>query len=139
MSELKRCPCCPQGKGRMRTSHDEDGLLWVWIECDGCNLRTLGNWVRPENDCPQFRQERRDEWNRRQPQSVGDAWVKWKTGDALPECGKFYWCELGSNGLGVNQSNMYPVIPECFYTHTVKRYWSRALPDPYIESDGRHG
>lgn len=64
MSELKPCPMCG-GKASMRGEYDADGMRWAYVQCDGCHIRTFGDWFSPGNDDPQFYQDRRDEWNRR--------------------------------------------------------------------------
>lgn len=74
LSELKPCPFCRNGgKAGIRHSYDDDGLRWTWVECGTCHARTGGNWCRPENECPQFMQERRDEWNLRSRPNEGMA------------------------------------------------------------------
>jgi hypothetical protein len=104
---LKACPCCNHPKPVVRHSHDEDGLKWTWVECTDCGLRTRGNWCHPENLCPQFMQERRDEWNTRAPSPVS----------ALVECLERLERELRRMGLA-----QFP--PELYMIHEM-RDWAR--------------
>lgn len=63
-SELKPCPFC--GSTAYAVSEtDADDISWHFIRCRGCGVRTRGKWHSPGNDCPQLREEVREEWNTR--------------------------------------------------------------------------
>lgn len=76
---LLPCPVCI-GKGSVDRQHDADGMLWVYVSCNKCGLRTRGKWCSSGNDCPLFYREVRDEWNTRatlptQSAGVEERWV----------------------------------------------------------------
>lgn len=63
--KLKPCHFCGNKRVLMKTDYDTVGndCTLNYIECDKCGARTRGKWVSANNDCPQFYEEVRDQWN----------------------------------------------------------------------------
>ena len=66
-NKLKPCPFCGDKNPWISTSYDNDGSnsTWKYVKCIKCHARTGGKWFTGNNDCPQFYEEVRDEWNTR--------------------------------------------------------------------------
>lgn len=65
MSELKVCPFC-EGEASIRSECDMDGFGYFhWVECKKCRARSANHFVSQGNECPQYYQEVREDWNNR--------------------------------------------------------------------------
>lgn len=66
LPDLLPCPFCGGKRIGWRREYDADGLGVFWsIKCQDCMGSSAQHLVSNGNDCPQFRQEVRDSWNRR--------------------------------------------------------------------------
>lgn len=65
MSELKPCPFCG-GKARIDTEYDMDGFgNFHKVECSDCGASSKPHFATQGNECPQYYQEVRDDWQNR--------------------------------------------------------------------------
>ena len=66
MSKLKPCPFCG-GEARITSEYDTDGFgTFHKVECRTCGASSKQHFVSRGNDCPQYYQEGRDDWNMRE-------------------------------------------------------------------------
>ena len=66
MSNLKPCPFCG-GEARITSEYDTDGFgTFHKVECRTCGASSKQHFVSRDNDCPQYYQEVRDDWNMRE-------------------------------------------------------------------------
>lgn len=65
MSELKPCPFCG-GEARIDTEYDMDGFgNFHKVECKSCGASSKAHFCSQGNECPQYYQEVRDDWQNR--------------------------------------------------------------------------
>ena len=111
---LLPCPVCI-GKGSVDRQHDADGMLWVYVSCNKCGLRTRGKWCSSGNDCPLFYREVRDEWNTRATLPTQSAGVE-------EQSGKSMYDEYSGNHPTIH-CNRFPSWSEL--THDQRDEWNR--------------
>ncbi len=64
-NELKPCPFCG-GNPRIDTEYDMDGFgNFHKVECSDCGASSKAHFCTQGNECPQYYQEVRDEWQNR--------------------------------------------------------------------------
>lgn len=65
MSELKKCPFCG-GEAHIDTEYDVDGFgNFHYVKCKDCGAKSRQHFVSSWNECPQYYQEVRDDWQDR--------------------------------------------------------------------------
>ena len=66
MNNLKPCPFCG-GEARIVSEYDTDGFgEFHKVACRACGASSKHHFVSSGNDCPQYYQEVRDDWNMRE-------------------------------------------------------------------------
>lgn len=84
VSLLKPCPFCGCTKIGTHSERDFDDFgTYHAIQCHDCGARSRQRYVSDGNDCPQHRQEVRDDWNMRAASQVETPVVQ-VAGDTLP-------------------------------------------------------
>ena len=102
---LLPCPVCI-GKGSVDRQHDADGMLWVYVSCNKCGLRTRGKWCSSGNDCPLFYREVRDEWNTRATLPTQSAGVEERAREIDDETvGRAWLAFTGRDKLGADYAD----------------------------------